>query len=110
MLCYKVNEGFGANSTLSFVCADWNTEGSVAVDREITSGLGSRHCPLHQQLGLLHTAHLPADVPQEHPPFQHEKRKYADGALKSDSKVEKLIARLVDTVAVVYRIQGGGLV
>ena len=51
-------------------------ESSVAEDGQVSAGLGGLHRALHQQLGLLHTAHLPAHVPQEHPPLRHEERQY----------------------------------
>ena len=59
--------------------AAWNNEDSMAVDCQITRRLGSCHRALHQQLGLLHAADLPAYLPQEHSSLRHEKRKFAVG-------------------------------
>jgi len=43
-----------------FNCAAQGVEGTVAVLSKITSGLGSCHRALRQQLGLLHAVDLPA--------------------------------------------------
>ena len=68
----------GYNSVfMMFVFAARVTEGSVAVDCQITSSLGRLHCSLRQQLGLLHAADLPPAIPQEHPPLRHEECKFA---------------------------------
>lgn len=52
-------------------------ESAVACDRPVAASLGGHHCTFHQQLGLLHSSHLPPDLPQEDPALRHQKRKFA---------------------------------